>query len=227
MRAETLESSFLLCYNAQYGILCHRPHDQAGFIKLLGDGSQIGCNIEYVVQPSPDGLAQAFLIGEDFIGNDSCCLILGDNIFFGHGLSKILEEASGLSKGARIFGYPVKDPKAYGVVEFDEAGNAISLEEKPVNPNSNFAVPGLYFYDNTVVEKAKTLMPSERGELEITSLNKLYLEEKKGCFLKEMLVKDWPGIWLTFAAYALVVAILFVILFKYKHNPEDIGKISH
>lgn len=154
------------------------PEDQDMFIRLLGNGSQWGINLQYAIQPSPDGLAQAFLIGEKFIGNDSCCLILGDNIFFGHDFGKTLSKVSKISKGATVFGYYVNDPERYGVVEFDNNRKVISLEEKPQNPKSNYAVTGLYFYDSTVVEKAKSLKPSARGELEITDLNKLYLQEQ-------------------------------------------------
>lgn len=153
------------------------PEDQSMFIRLLGDGSQWGINLQYAIQPSPDGLAQAFLIGEEFIGNDSCCLILGDNIFFGHDFGKLLAQTAKNTNGATVFGYFVNDPERYGVVEFDENRKVISLEEKPKNPKSNYAVTGLYFYDNTVVPKAKSLKPSARGELEITDLNKLYLNE--------------------------------------------------
>ncbi|MCR4799424.1 MAG: glucose-1-phosphate thymidylyltransferase RfbA [Bacteroidales bacterium] len=153
------------------------PEDQSMFIRLLGNGSQWGINLQYAIQPSPDGLAQAFLIGEEFIGNDSCCLILGDNIFFGHDFGKLLAQTAQNTNGATVFGYFVNDPERYGVVEFDENRKVISLEEKPKNPKSNYAVTGLYFYDNTVVSKAKSLKPSARGELEITDLNKLYLNE--------------------------------------------------
>jgi glucose-1-phosphate thymidylyltransferase len=153
------------------------PEDQSMFIRLLGDGSQWGINLQYAIQPSPDGLAQAFLIGEEFIGNDSCCLILGDNIFFGHDFGKLLAQTAKNTNGATVFGYFVNDPERYGVVEFDENRKVISLEEKPKNPKSNYAVTGLYFYDNTVVAKAKSRKPSARGELEITDLNKLYLNE--------------------------------------------------
>lgn len=153
------------------------PEDQSMFIRLLGDGSQWGINLQYAIQPSPDGLAQAFLIGEEFIGHDSCCLILGDNIFFGHDFGKLLAQTAKNTNGATVFGYFVNDPERYGVVEFDENRKVISLEEKPKNPKSNYAVTGLYFYDNTVVSKAKSLKPSARGELEITDLNKLYLNE--------------------------------------------------
>lgn len=152
------------------------PHDQEGFIKLLGDGSSIGCNIQYKVQPSPDGLAQAFILGEKFIGDDSVALVLGDNIFYGTGLAQLLESKASV-KGGCVFAYQVSDPERYGVVEFDENLKAISIEEKPANPKSNFAVPGLYFYDNSVVEYAKNLKPSERGELEITDINRIYLEK--------------------------------------------------
>ena len=171
--------SVLMLANIKEILIISTPRDLPTFKELLGDGSQFGISLTYSIQEHPNGLAQAFILGESFIGNDSVALILGDNIFFGHGLSKILEEASGLSKGARIFGYPVKDPKAYGVVEFDEAGNAISLEEKPENPKSDYAIPGLYFYDNSVVEKAKKLSPSPRGELEITDLNMVYLNNSE------------------------------------------------
>lgn len=151
------------------------PHDQAGFIKLLGDGAAIGCHIQYKTQPSPDGLAQAFILGEDFIGEDSVALVLGDNIFYGSGLSQLLTSKTTV-KGGCVFAYPVTDPERYGVVAFDENHKAISIEEKPSEPKSNFAVPGLYFYDNSVVEIAKNLKPSPRGELEITDVNKIYLE---------------------------------------------------
>ena len=171
--------SVLMLANIKEILIISTPRDLPTFKELLGDGSQFGISLTYSIQEHPNGLAEAFILGESFIGNDSVALILGDNIFFGHGLSKILEEASELSKGARIFGYPVKDPKAYGVVEFDEAGNAISLEEKPENPKSDYAIPGLYFYDNSVVEKAKKLSPSPRGELEITDLNMVYLNNSE------------------------------------------------
>lgn len=155
------------------------PRDIDVFKELLGDGPDIGLSFSYAVQPEPEGLAQAFIIGEEFIGNDSVCMILGDNIFYGHGFADILVDTARLSTGACVFGYYVNDPERYGVVEFDSAGKVISLEEKPAKPKSNYAVTGLYFYDNTVIEKAKKLKPSKRGELEITDLNRLFLEEDK------------------------------------------------
>ena len=151
------------------------PQDNLAFQSLLGDGSQIGCQISYEIQQSPDGLAQAFIIGSDFIGNDSVALVLGDNVFYGAGLPKLLKSKTSISGGC-IFGYQVSDPERYGVVEFDSDFKAVSIEEKPENPKSNFAVPGLYFYDNRVIEFAKNLKPSKRGELEITDINKIYLE---------------------------------------------------
>ncbi len=151
------------------------PQDQDGFIRLLGDGSQFGIEISYKVQPSPDGLAQAFIIGEEFIGDDSVCLVLGDNIFYGQGFSPKLINAAKKDNGATVFGYQVKDPERFGVVEFDNEMKAISLEEKPLHPKSNFAVTGLYFYDNDVIEIAKSIKPSSRGELEITCVNNEYL----------------------------------------------------
>lgn len=153
------------------------PHEQAGFIQLLGDGSQWGIEITYVVQPSPDGLAQAFLLGEQFINGSSCALVLGDNIFYGYGFSQKLQAAARQDHGATVFAYCVKDPERYGVVEFGADGLAVSLEEKPVKPRSHYAVTGLYFYDERVVNFAKSLKPSKRGELEITDLNRLYLEQ--------------------------------------------------
>lgn len=160
-------------------LIISTPKDIHSYQDLLGDGSQYGIELNYVVQPSPDGLAQAFLLGEDFLKGDSACLILGDNIFFGYGLTGLVKQASQLTEGARVFGYYVKDPQRYGVVEFAENGQVLSIEEKPQKPKSNYALTGLYFYDNTVVAKAKSLKPSARGELEITDLNRLYLEEQK------------------------------------------------
>ncbi|MCK5134814.1 MAG: glucose-1-phosphate thymidylyltransferase RfbA [Bacteroidales bacterium] len=160
-------------------LIISTPEDLHLYQTLLDDGSQLGISLSYTKQPSPDGLAQAFLIGEDFIGNDNVCLILGDNIFYGHGFSKTLQKASSLEDGAIIFGYYVTDPERYGVVDFDSQGEVLSLEEKPSAPKSNYAVTGLYFYSNDVIEKAKTLEPSKRGELEITDLNRLYLNEQR------------------------------------------------
>jgi glucose-1-phosphate thymidylyltransferase len=154
------------------------PEDQQQFMRLLGDGTQWGCRFSYAVQEKPNGLAQAFVIGADFIGEESVALVLGDNIFYGSGFSKLLQ-ASARPDGAVIFAYPVSDPERYGVVEFDKELNAVSIEEKPANPKSNYAVPGLYFYDNNVVDIAKNIQPSTRGEYEITTVNDYYLQQKK------------------------------------------------
>jgi len=158
-------------------LIISTPRDLPGFSNLLGDGKSLGLSFSYIEQPSPDGLAQAFILGEKFIGNDPVCMILGDNIFYGHGFGDILLKTAELKKGACVFGYYVHDPERYGVVEFDNNKKVISIEEKPANPKSNYAVTGLYFYDNSVVKKAKSLKPSSRGELEITDLNRVYLHE--------------------------------------------------
>jgi len=158
-------------------LIISTPEDIGTYQKLLHNGNQLGLRIEYAIQPSPDGLAQAFIIGEKFIGSDHVCMILGDNIFYGYNFRTILEAAAGLDDGAVVFGYYVNDPERYGVAEFDQSGKVLSIEEKPAKPKSNYAVTGLYFYSNDVVEKARNLKPSARGELEITDLNRLYLEE--------------------------------------------------
>lgn len=168
--------SVLMDAGIQEILIISTPEDTPRFQELLGNGAQFGIQLSYKVQPSPDGLAQAFIIGADFIGDDGVAMVLGDNIFHGHGLTKRLKAAANKSSGATVFGYYVDDPERFGVVEFDQNGKAISLEEKPIEPKSNYAVTGLYFYDNKVVEYAKNLVPSARGELEITDLNRIYLE---------------------------------------------------
>ncbi|EOV6166309.1 MULTISPECIES: glucose-1-phosphate thymidylyltransferase RfbA [Citrobacter] len=170
--------SVLMLAGIQDILIITTPEDQQGFVRLLGDGRQFGISLSYAIQPSPDGLAQAFIIGEKFIGQDSVCLVLGDNIFFGQGFTPKLLAAAERKSGATVFGYQVMDPERFGVVEFDDRFKAISIEEKPVNPKSNWAVTGLYFYDNNVINIAKSITPSSRGELEITTVNEVYLKNQ-------------------------------------------------
>ena len=174
--------SVLMIAGIKNVLIITTPEDQASFQRLLGDGSELGMSFEYIVQPSPDGLAQAFILGEDFIGNDDVCLVLGDNIYHGHDLTSLLATAVKnieTENKATVFGYHVADPERYGVAEFDAAGNVVSIEEKPLKPKSNYAVTGLYFYPNDVIQKAKSIEPSGRGELEITTVNQAYLDEKR------------------------------------------------
>ena len=199
--------SVLMLAGIQDILIITTPEDREGFIRVLGDGSEFGVNLTYKMQPSPDGLAQAFIIGEEFIGDDSVCLVLGDNIFWGQGFTPILESAVKRQKGATVFGYQVNDPERFGVVAFDDNKKAVSLEEKPEKPQSNYAVTGLYFYDNNVVEMAKQVKPSHRGELEITTLNQMYLD--RGDLHVELLGRGFA--WLDTGTHeSLLEAGLFV-----------------
>lgn len=199
--------SVLMLAGMQDILIITTPEDQEGFVRLLGDGSDFGISLSYAVQPSPDGLAQAFHIGEQFIGNDNVCLILGDNLFWGQGFSPRLRQAADREKGATVFGYQVQDPERFGVVEFDKNMKAISIEEKPEKPKSNFAVTGLYFYDNDVVEISKCIKPSARGELEITSINQVYLD--RGNLNVELLGRGFA--WLDTGTYeTLLDSAMFV-----------------
>ena len=199
--------SVLMLAGIQDILIITTPEDKESFERLLGDGSQFGVRLQYAIQPSPDGLAQAFIIGEDFIGDSNVCLVLGDNIFYGQGFTPMLKQAVARAKGATVFGYQVKDPERFGVVEFDEHKRAISLEEKPTQPKSNFAVTGLYFYDNDVIQIAKEVKPSDRGELEITTVNQMYLE--RGDLSVELLGRGFA--WLDTGTHAsLLEAAQFV-----------------
>ncbi|OHC23996.1 MAG: glucose-1-phosphate thymidylyltransferase [Pseudomonadales bacterium RIFCSPHIGHO2_12_FULL_40_16] len=199
--------SVLMLAGIQDILIITTPEDKESFERLLGDGTQFGIRLQYAIQPSPDGLAQAFIIGEAFIGNSNVCLVLGDNIFYGQGFTPMLKQAVARAKGATVFGYQVKDPERFGVVEFDEQKRAISLEEKPTHPKSHFAVTGLYFYDNEVIQIAKQVKPSERGELEITTVNQMYLE--RGDLNVELLGRGFA--WLDTGTHAsLLEAAQFV-----------------
>lgn len=199
--------SVLMLAGIQDILIITTAEDKEGFERLLGDGSQFGVRLQYAIQPSPDGLAQAFIIGEEFIGDSNVCLVLGDNIFYGQGFTPMLKQAVARQKGATVFGYQVKDPERFGVVEFDEHKRAISLEEKPMHPKSHFAVTGLYFYDNQVIQIAKQVKPSERGELEITTVNQMYLE--RGDLNVELLGRGFA--WLDTGTHAsLLEAAQFV-----------------
>lgn len=199
--------SVLMLAGIQDILIITTPEDKESFERLLGDGSQFGVSLQYAIQPSPDGLAQAFIIGEEFIGDSNVCLVLGDNIFYGQGFTPMLRKAVARQKGATVFGYQVKDPERFGVVEFDEQKRAVSLEEKPKHPKSNFAVTGLYFYDNDVIQIAKEVKPSDRGELEITTVNQMYLE--RGDLNVELLGRGFA--WLDTGTHAsLLEAAQFV-----------------
>lgn len=199
--------SVLMLAGIQDILIITTPEDKASFERLLGDGTQFGIRLQYAIQPSPDGLAQAFIIGEAFIGDSNVCLVLGDNIFYGQGFTPMLKQAVARAKGATVFGYQVKDPERFGVVEFDEQKRAISLEEKPQHPKSHFAVTGLYFYDNDVIQIAKQVKPSERGEVEITTVNQMYLE--RGDLNVELLGRGFA--WLDTGTHAsLLEAAQFV-----------------
>ena len=196
-------------------LLITTPEDQAAFHRLLGDGSNFGISLQYAVQDSPDGLAQAFLIGERFIGSDGCCLVLGDNIFYGQNFSPKLKQAAARSSGATVFGYQVRDPERFGVVEFDSQQKAISIEEKPSHPKSNYAVTGLYFYDNQVIDIAKSIKPSTRGELEITCVNRVYLQNQQ--LQVEMLGRGFA--WLDTGTYdSLLEASSFVQTIEHRQG---------
>lgn len=206
-------------------LIISTPEDTPRFQQLLGDGSQLGLNLQYIVQPKPEGIAQAFIVGKQFIGNSSCALILGDNVFYGHDIARDLQSATQKTEGARIFAYPVHDPERYGVVEFDKNGKAVSLEEKPKAPRSRYAVTGLYFYDNDVVNISQSLKPSARGELEITDVNKVYMQQGR----LEVCVMGRGMAWLDTGTHdALMEAALFIQTIERRQGlmvacPEEIA----